>query len=380
MIKIKLKYYIYCIYYIFFFISISNNFFANLKLKKEFKDIEDYLALCSKNKKLQFNFRYIKAPKISVISPVHNQEKFILRFLRSLQNQDFPDIEILLIDDFSTDNIIDLIKGEQKKDKRIILIKNKKNRGTFIARNIGVLKSKGNYIILPDPDDILSKNSLRLFYNSAIKYNVEMVRFNIYMGKGTIDNFELVNFLDDSPICQPKLSSYIYYGLGKLKQTDFYVTNKLIKREAYIRALNLLKKYYLSLYMILYEDTLLNFILYRTAKSLYFKKNIGYYYILNNQSISTNHKVYKLIIKSIFINVQILLKYTKNSKKEKDMANLYFSRKCNVSKIINRFNFVNEENRYFYFTIKKFLKNEFLSINNKINLNNMMKICKYKRK
>ena len=205
-----------------------------------------------------------------------------------------------------------------------------------------------------------------------------MIRFNIYMGKDTIDNFELVNLLKDSPTTQPELSSYIYYGLGKLQQTDFYITNKLIKREAYIRALNLLKRYYLNLYMILYEDTLINFILYRTAKSLYFKKNIGYYYILNNRSISTNHKIHELIIKSIFINVEILLKYTKNNRKEKDMANLYFGRKCNVSKIINRFKFVKNEHKYFYFTMKKILRNEFFSINNKIYITNMMKLCKYK--
>ena len=61
-----------------------------------------------------------------------------------------------------------------------------------------------------------------------------MIRFNIYMGKDTIDNFELVNLLKDSPTTQPELSSYIYYGLGKLQQTDFYITNKFIKKVLFL--------------------------------------------------------------------------------------------------------------------------------------------------
>lgn len=55
---------------------------------------------------------------------------------------------MIFIDDFSNDNSIKTIENFQKKDKRIVLIKNKKNRGTFINRNLGVLKSKGEYLIL----------------------------------------------------------------------------------------------------------------------------------------------------------------------------------------------------------------------------------------
>ena len=73
-----------------------------------------------------------KDPKISIISPIHNREKFILRFLRSIQNQFYDDIEIILVDDFSTDNSVKLIEKYQKEDERIILLKHKKNKGTFI--------------------------------------------------------------------------------------------------------------------------------------------------------------------------------------------------------------------------------------------------------
>ena len=77
-----------------------------------------------------------------------------MRFLRSIQNQFFDNIEIILIEDFSLDNSIKIIEKLQKDDERIVLIKHKKNKGTLISRINGILKSKWKYIIIPDSDDI----------------------------------------------------------------------------------------------------------------------------------------------------------------------------------------------------------------------------------
>ena len=98
--------------------------------------------------------------------------------MRSIQYQKFNDLEIILVDDCSSDNSIEKIKIFKKKDERIILIKNKKNKGTFISRNLGALYAKGKYIIIPDPDDIISENILLLCYNYAEKYKYELIRFN----------------------------------------------------------------------------------------------------------------------------------------------------------------------------------------------------------
>ena len=87
----------------------------------------------------------------------------MLRLLRSIQNQFFDDIEIIIVDDFSKDNSINLIKEYQKEDKRIILIRHNKTKGTLISRNIGIVNSRGEYIIMPDADDILSENILSYF-------------------------------------------------------------------------------------------------------------------------------------------------------------------------------------------------------------------------
>ena len=137
------------------------------------------------------------------------------------------------------------------------LIKNKKNYGTFRSRNIGILISSGKYVIIPDPDDILSQDSLKSFYSIARMYNYEMLRFNIYLGNKMIMLSYAINVIKSRPIFQPELKTYLYYAMGRLRLVDFNISNKFIKREALIRALNLLGKDYLNIYMKISEDQLL---------------------------------------------------------------------------------------------------------------------------
>ena len=89
--------------------------------------------------------------KVSVIIPVHNSEKYILKCINSVINQTYKNLEIILIDDKSTDNSVELIK--KIGDKRIKLIALKKNSGAAIARNKGIEKSSGDYICFLDSDD-----------------------------------------------------------------------------------------------------------------------------------------------------------------------------------------------------------------------------------
>ena len=213
--------------------------------KNEYDSLENYLKLCSNTNII--NFKYIKRsyePKVSIISAVYNKEDYLLRFIHSIQEQHFSDFELILIDDFSQDNSVELIKKSQINDPRIVLVKNNKNYGTFKSRNIGALKSTGKFIIFPDPDDLLSKNSLKLFYNYATKYNYEMIRYNLYIGNRTLFMEGLCKLINSRPVYQPELSTYAFYGQGFLKQIDFNLSNKLIKRIAYIKALNSLNNQY----------------------------------------------------------------------------------------------------------------------------------------
>ena len=120
--------------YLFFTIIFNklNEYKYDFKLKQYKLKIENYYNLCNNgtllNKK---KFTKIETPKISIISPIYNREKYILRFLRSIQNQYFGNVEIIFVDDFSSDNSVETIENCQIEDERIILIKHNKNKGTL---------------------------------------------------------------------------------------------------------------------------------------------------------------------------------------------------------------------------------------------------------
>ena len=348
-------------------------------MNNEYSKIEKYLKICTKLRHINITkIPELNKPKISLISPVYNTGRFVLRFLRSIQFQKFNDIEIILIDDFSKDNSVQLIKNYQNEDKRIKLIRNKKNKGTFSSRNIGILKSKGEYIMIPDPDDILLENSLEYFYNFAKKYNYELIRFNIYLNFGKSFFGQITRKLESRSILQPELSTYLFYGLKYLHQVDFNICNKFIKREAIIRALKIISINDLNIYMTCHEDGLLNFLLYRTAKSFYFIKKFGYYYIMNNYK----HRKYFTFnnIKFSFIHIMNIFNLTKNSKKEKDMVNEIFKRLVYKKKLKNRLYLIKRQHNFFINSINALKNNEFISFKYKKYLNFFLSYFKKHKK
>lgn len=332
---------------------------------KEFRKLEIYFDLCNDGKFIiKKKFKKTKIPKISIISSIYNRENFILRFLRSIQNQLFEDIEIILVDDGSLDKSIKLIEEFQKEDERIILVKQRKNKGTLISRNNGILFAKGDYLLISDIDDILSYNILDFCYQLAKNKDYEMIRFNLYYGNRTLFQSKIIKKIDSELIYQPKLSYYLFYGLGYLKQIDFNLSNKFIKRDAYIIALNLVNTFYLNQYMINLEDGIINYILYRTVKSFYFLKTIGYYYLQNSQSITIKDtENYDNKIRFIFLHWKFVFDYSKNNKYEKDMVNCIFNR-LNIL-IKDDFSLITKGYRFYYDIIIKFIYCKFINRHNK---------------
>ena len=357
--------YLIIIIYCFIYIQFNSNFVILISQKEEFINIEKYLKYCNDSKisELQFS-KAIKFPKVSIISPIYNRGEYILRFLKSIQNQYFRDIEIILIDDFSSDDTLNLINQYQSIDKRIIIIKNKKNFGTFKSRNLGILKSKGEYVILPDPDDILSQSSLHMFYFFAKNHDYEMLRFNLYIGKKKIFFSNCANPTPSKPIYKPIIKTFLFYATGRLRQIDFNVSNKFIKREALIRALNSLSREYLNMYMTNFEDGVLNYFLYRNVRSFYFYKRIGYYYIRNPYCI-TGKGFNSNTIKFIFIHLKLVFEFSENTPFEKNMFNVLFRRLVIRKLIKKRIKLMKADVKFYIDSIDLFLENEFVSINNK---------------
>ncbi|HNV01493.1 MAG TPA: glycosyltransferase family A protein [archaeon] len=104
-------------------------------------------------------------PKISIILPVYNDEKYIKESLDSILNQTFNDFELIIINDNSKDDTMKIIKNYTKIESKIKIINNKKNIGVYRSINKGLKKAKGNYIARMDSDDICYKNRLQTQYD-----------------------------------------------------------------------------------------------------------------------------------------------------------------------------------------------------------------------
>ena len=106
--------------------------------------------------------------KVSVIVPVYNGGDFIETCIKDILNQTLKDIELILVNDGSEDNTLDICKKYAEYDNRIILI-NQENKGVSIARNNGINKAKGKYICFIDSDDRIKEEYLETLYNLAEK-------------------------------------------------------------------------------------------------------------------------------------------------------------------------------------------------------------------
>jgi len=102
----------------------------------------------------------MKNPKISVVMPVFNSEKFLIEAIQSILSQTYQNFEFIIVDDASTDKSLSISEEYAKKDNRIKVIKNKFNKGIAISRNIGIRNSKGKYIATQDSDDISNPERL----------------------------------------------------------------------------------------------------------------------------------------------------------------------------------------------------------------------------
>lgn len=111
-------------------------------------------------------------PKFSIIIPVYNVEKYIKKCLDSVFNQSFKDYEVIVVNDGTKDNSMDIVK---EYDVKII---NQKNQGLSVARNTGVSKAKGEYLLFLDSDDYIEKDLLKEL-NKSLKNNPDLVRFQV---------------------------------------------------------------------------------------------------------------------------------------------------------------------------------------------------------
>ena len=241
----------------------------------------------------------IENPIASAVIPIYNSKNYITRAIRSIQNQNIKDIEIILINDYSTDGSLSLITEMQKEDKRIKIINNKKNLGILYSRCIGTLSAKGKYIFPLDNDDMfLDQDVFSVITNIAEKGFYDIVEFKgIYSKKGDENNI-LKNKISDTAyanhplnlvLYQPQLGNYQIWpekSLSKYHLESVYLWGKCIRAEIYKKTINKLGKEKYSRFVLRYEDIIMNYALFNTARSYKFVGKYGIFYIYRSSSAS----------------------------------------------------------------------------------------------
>ena len=283
------------------FINQKNSLIINDTLIEE---LNDFMKLCKNGTLINGIQKSSQKPKITIVVPVFNAAKTIKMTIRSIQNQNLSDIEIIIIDDFSQDESFHIIESLQYEDQRIKLLKNKHNKGTLYTRSIGVLNAKGKYIMSIDNDDLFIKNIFIICYKEAELNNLDIIEFSgyntyySYFLPNSTSNLTLniplyLQFKEDGLVVrQPELSTFMYQ---KENNSDNYtlidglIWGKCIKSNIYKKAIDLLSDIIYNEKIIWCEDRLVNFFLLRVAFTFKFIKKDGIIHFVSKST--TGHKL-----------------------------------------------------------------------------------------
>lgn len=212
----------------------------------------------------------VEKPKVSVIIPAYNTEKYIEKCLASVIMQTLKEIEIIVINDGSTDKTINILNAFNKLDSRIKVI-NQENKGVSDARNFGMKESAGEYITFIDSDDWVIEDYLEKLYNEAKKHNADIAASTILRWRGNCSKYR-VHYTEEK----------VYETLeDKINACSIpkccYVWNKLYKAE--------LIKEHLFREGAYFEDILWLPETLKKSDKLVVVPGICYYYRANNCSI-----------------------------------------------------------------------------------------------
>lgn len=118
-------------------------------------------------------------PKVSVCVPVYNVEQYIGRCIEFIQNQTLSDIEIIVVNDCSPDNSMQIVEKYAKDDSRIKVLSHERNKGLMWARRTGYMAATGDYITFCDSDDALVNDAVEMLYKKAVETGADIVSGDI---------------------------------------------------------------------------------------------------------------------------------------------------------------------------------------------------------
>ena len=289
----------------------NNNSEKHNEQKSRKKALDDGFEFIKKCKEGQLfndkkNFKLNSNPKISAIIPVYNCANTLKAVVRSIQNQKMLDIEIILVNDNSENNTVDIMNKLQKEDPRLVIINNPKKMVTFYSRAIGVNSSKGEYIIDLDCDDMLiTEDIFDITYNTAIKGNFDVIAFNSFQSLNIDNKFGYKDVFTNKKknnytIYQPELSCFVVSNNCTKHFKDLYIWGKIFKSSIYKTALNLLGYERYSTPMIWNEDLTQLFVIYNLAESYISINQYGYFHKMSGASNSNRLSIQDKTFSDIF--------------------------------------------------------------------------------
>lgn len=239
---------------------------------------------------------------VSVIVPVYNVEDYLEKCLESLVNQDFENYEIIIVNDGSPDNSQHIIDKYVKNYPNLIRGYKKENGGLSSARNYGIKKAKGEYIVFVDSDDYVTQNYLSALYNEATSKDYDIVACNI-IKKNNSNEEVLKCYIDKNNTPTKNLLLSLPTACNKIYKIKLFVENKIYYPEK-----------------IFYEDLATTGRLLVCANKVTYINQDLYYYIERDSSIMHQTK-YNPKMSDIFKSLEILTNYYKDnnySEKYKD--------------------------------------------------------------
>jgi glycosyltransferase involved in cell wall biosynthesis len=274
---------------------------------------------------------------ISIIINVYNGEKYINKCLDSVINQTYKNIEILIINDGSTDNTLKICKSY--KDKRIRIITTP-NEGLSISRNTGISNAKGKYIYFIDVDDYIEKDTIEYLYNLINKYNtrISMCRNKkIYSYNTRISNLNNNDYLLSSKdVLKRVLLSINYAGTAWNKLIDKELFNNLKFPKGKINDVYIMYKLYFKVDNIAYGNQI-KYYYYMHEDSIVNKRTTDYaismYKAFNKRYKDIKKKYPNLIENNICILLFIIDLYIHDNKEIHD----YLNREECINKYNNMF-------------------------------------------
>lgn len=275
--------------------------------------------------------------KVSIIIPVYNVSKYIARCLTSALEQTWEELEIILVNDCTPDDSVDVIKQVLTSSPRkeiVTLLKHPRTLGPSAGRNTGIRKATGDYLLFLDSDDYLPSDGIEKLAKAALEYKVDFV----------IGNYEVTGNSRWSPpmSLQTGLLADNDQVMSTYAKDLWYVMvwNKLIKRN-FIYEENLFFQE-----GIVHEDDLWSFMMASKAKNAYVVNEVTYYYYTHFNSIMGNPSQRNLDCRVLVI--QYLFDYIQRSASLKENRHAYILFESLKNKYFDRILYFSKDPRFLY--------------------------------